>query len=74
MNCPVCGQVDSGYWKGLIIGLAMGALVGFIGGHLFYHFQIRPFYSEKIVKLKESNAELRKGYSPPKSPSLKKGD
>ena len=61
MKCPICGQIDCGYWRGFIVGISLGILFGFMGGHLFYHFQIKSFYAYKAAKSEES----LKNFAPP---------
>ena len=64
-KCPVCETNVSQHWfRGFLVALFLGLLVGFVGGQLFHSWQYSKFASSRIEKLEDKNKELREGYVP----------
>ena len=66
-KCPVCETNVTQHWfRGFLVALFLGILIGFIGGQLFHKWQYGDMWKDRSQRLEIANEELRKGYVPPK--------
>lgn len=66
-KCPVCEvRAIDHWWRGFIVAICLGLLIGFVAGQLFHSWQFGKVFGGRIEILEERNEELRKGFIPPR--------